>query len=186
VRIHLPQKTKDLTLAAWIRLYSHSDVWASGLLMSTDWLRPGQIHWTICKDGHIGFCGAVGVGNCDSPPSIVDDGRLRRWIQLACVCDHAASKIRHYVDGQVVAEVKCPTNEPFCIGPASIGRWDYATHPAESNRNFRGCMDELAIFGRPLSAEEVHRMFETGHTEVSARHSVVMPANEEAAKAGPK
>jgi hypothetical protein len=33
---------------------------------------------------------------------------------------------------------------------------------AMSARNFRGRIDELAIFGRPLAAEEIRRMFECG------------------------
>ena len=45
---------------------------------------------------------------------------------------------------------------PIVIGPACIGNWEQG-HEA---RYFRGKIDELAIFGRPLRADEVRDMYE--------------------------
>ena len=92
VRINVPQRTENLTLAAWVCFYSEAESLAHSLLMSTDWLKPGQIHWLVAKDGHIGFSSMSATDVCDTPPSIIGDGQLNRWVHLACAYDRAARK----------------------------------------------------------------------------------------------
>ena len=87
---------------------------------------------------------------------LVDRGRfLNRWVQLASVYDHSAARVRFYIDGEAMGEAEIVHHVPMCIGTAKIGQWD-------RHRNFRGRIDELAIFGRPLTADEVRKMFEAG------------------------
>jgi hypothetical protein len=159
--IHLPQKTKDITLAAWVYLFSHGDGVSSGLLMGS-WTQPSTIHWQIAQDGHIGFSGRG--GNCDSPPSIIVYERFNQWIHLACTYDYTAETMRFYVNGAGVAELKYHVSLPFQIGDASIGKW---SDVEDRCRNLRGLIDEVMVFGRPLAAEEIRRMYEQGKPEVA-------------------
>ena len=159
----LPQKSDNLTLAAWVCIDSLSENQAYALLASTGWMKPGQVHWQMTRDGHLGFaCTSGSVGNCKTRPAVIGGDRLRRWIHLACVYDHAASRVRFYVDGQNVGEVENRNVGPIAFGPACIGNWDRDAIPYPKPRNFLGRMDELAIFGRPLSADEVQRMYDAG------------------------
>ena len=100
---------------------------------------------------------------------MIDGDRLRRWIHLACVYDHAAGHVRFYVDGQNVGEVENRNVRPITIGPACIGNWDRDAIPYPEPRNFLGRMDELAIFGRPLRADEVQRTYEQGKPSSSGK-----------------
>ena len=52
VRINLPQKVDDLTLAAWVCVeWLHDSL--SSLLVSEKWGRKGQLAWQLWPDGHV-------------------------------------------------------------------------------------------------------------------------------------
>ena len=153
VRVDLPQKTDDLTLAAWVCVDSLDQCQTSGLLMSTGLDRPGQIHWQMDnKNGHVGLV-RWPTGDCDGP-SVMDSRKLHQWIHLACVSDHAAGRVSFHVNGQCMGEGESRPTFPFIIGPACIGNWDSDGH-SNMERNFRGLMDELAVFGPCPPAAEV-------------------------------
>jgi hypothetical protein len=162
VSITLPKETYDLTLAAWICVDSLEAKPLSGLLMSTNWMRPGQLHWQISNTGHLVLsCMSGNVGRCDSPP-IIMGGQLGRWVHVACVCDHAADRLRFYANGRNVSEMEYRVNSPIIIGQAWIGNWNPDTFTDKPERYLLGRMDELAIFGRPLKSQEIQRMFDRG------------------------
>ena len=161
VRVNLPQKIDDLTFAAWVCIDSLGENPLTALLASTGWLKPGQIHWQMARDGHLGLaCTSGSLGNCETRPAVIGGNRLRRWIHLACVYDHAASRVRFYVDGQNVGELEYRTVGPITIGPACIGNWDREAIPELEPRNFRGRIDELAIFRRALTADQVQQLYQ--------------------------
>ena len=168
VQINLPRTVDDLTLAAWVNIVSlHHESYEgrpmfNGILLSDGWSRPGQVHWQIDSNGRVCF-GRFGVKHLgaegcvwESSP-VFDQSRLRCWMQLAAVYDRT-SRVRFYVNGQSVGEVATKYQEriPLCIGPARIGLW--CTDP----RTFNGRIDELAIFGRLLTSDEIKHMFEAG------------------------
>ena len=94
---------------------------------------------------------------------VFNDTRLRRWTHLVLVYDHASMNIRFYADGNAVGDGKIDKHTPICIGSAWIGHWNNLDlRTADPMRNFRGSIDELAIFGRPLKSDEIQRMFEAG------------------------
>ena len=160
VRIDLPQKTADLTLAAWVSFDSFDHGKDTGFLMSTGWEKPGQIHWDMDNSsGQMGVC--VVPNGCWGTVFDIRN-RLRQWTHLGCVYDHATKQWWIYVDGHSVGNGKEATFGPFAIGPACIGCWDRAAYSYMAPRYFRGKIDELAIFGRPLDAGEVQRMYEQG------------------------
>lgn len=162
VRVNLPQKTDDLTLATWICIDSLAEHQLYAFLASTGWEKPGQIHWQVSQDGHLGFTSmSNSLGNCDTTP-VIGNNRLRRWIHLACVYGHKVGRVQFYVDGRSVGEAEYRPTGPIMIGPALIGNWNHDTYQDTAPRNFRGRMDELVILGRPLRAEEVQRMYEQG------------------------
>jgi hypothetical protein len=156
VRLNLPQKSGSLTLAAWVCFDTLKDCGpAATLLGSENWHKPGQIHWMVDSgDRHVVLGCPIG-GNAVGPV-VVDDRQFRRWMHLACVYDHATARAWFYVGGRRVSGVDFRPSDPICIGPAWIGNWN------QERRNFRGSMDELVIFGRPLAAAEVQRMYEEG------------------------
>jgi hypothetical protein len=169
VSINLPQKTDDLTLAAWVNVESlQNPSCISGLLMSDQWKQNGLVHWQVGYDGgegRVGFdvCGSSGRSTASISAPLFNSSRLFRWTHLALVYDHIATCVRFYADGNPLGAPRIVKHEPISIGTARIGHWNFGSYVGgEGMRNFRGRIDELAIFGRPLRAEEIKRMFEAG------------------------
>lgn len=164
VRINLPQHTDDLTLAAWVSFDWLDVPSANALLMSDGWDASGKVCWQIGADRRACFStmsAIAGSGNAFATVALGPE-QLRRWIHLACVYDHEAKCVRFYQDGCNVGEVEYQTNAPVAIGLAQIGNWNPEDIPHARTRNFHGQMDELAIFRRPLNADEVQRMYMQG------------------------
>jgi hypothetical protein len=122
------------------------------------------MHWQLTSEGRVSFGLAGGGCSVEGPTPILD--RLHRWMQLAAVYDGIGAKVRVYVDGKLVGKAECSRQQSVCIGPAQIGCWDSTVFGTSgSTRNFHGRIDELAVFGRALSDEEVMRVYEEGRAE---------------------
>jgi hypothetical protein len=93
-----------------------------------------------------------------------DRRHLCRWAHVAVVYDHAAARIRFYVDGRAAGDTSIVDCVPICIGAARIGNWsDRGDLVGNEERRLRWQMiDELAIFGRPLTPAQIQRMYEAG------------------------
>ncbi len=155
VRVRIPGEFDALTLATSVRIEG-LDRWLSSLLL-TDGFDPGEVHWQISDEGELilGIAGAEPEINSFSP-SVIAPRDLGRWMHLAVTIDRGNGLVRHYLDGEVVGERVFDRLPPLRIGDAEIGNWrpeDSArTH---SIRSFNGRMDELLIFDRGLTAEEI-------------------------------
>lgn len=83
------------------------------------------------------------------------------WNHIAAVFDHAAGTRRIYVNGKKVGE---RTDPPFTLSPSStdiaIGAW--LPTPGTIANVFPGLIDELDIFNRALSAQEITALFTAG------------------------
>ena len=89
------------------------------------------------------------------------NNRLGQWTHLATVYDRQKGSVRHFIDGRRVADQKMHSKDRLTIEKAELGNWPRPDkgHPAT---NFRGSMDELAIFKSALAEEEILRLYEVG------------------------
>jgi hypothetical protein len=162
VSINLPQTVDDLTLATWIYVESGG----GGLLMSDGWKKDGLVHWQLADYGQVGFDvfdSSRREWAFTSPP-VFEGDRLRRWTHVVVAFDHDAASVRFYVDGRSLGQTGATQIVPICIGSARIGQWNYGSYVGgEGKRNFSGRIDELAIFGRLLTLEEIRCMFQAGN-----------------------
>lgn len=85
--------------------------------------------------------------NCTCVPPAV-------WTQLAFVVDGNAHSMSIYVNGQLQSVVQAP--DPIAPGDStlSMGRWSMP------GRMLAGDLDDLTVFGRALTAEEVMSLFQ--------------------------
>ena len=164
VRVSLPHKVDDLTLAAWVYVES-LDNGINSLFVSDSWSKPEQVAWQLWSDGHVEF----GVHDWREPyfhsKPVFDRTRFYRWTHLALTYDRTAARVALYVDGQLLDEAHVPEHVPICIGSARIGQWNPGGSLPGQVRNFHGRIDELAIFGRVLKSDEIQRMFNAGRPE---------------------
>lgn len=78
---------------------------------------------------------------------------LRKWQHVATVKD--GSQMRLYVDGRLVATGDDSTTLPAGL-KLIVGQLDQR----RTDRRFVGQIDELAVYARALTAEEIHRRYE--------------------------
>ncbi len=80
------------------------------------------------------------------------------WKQFAVVNDPAKDQVRLYTDGSLVATKTMRDQTQINLDEIVMGNWGYTSE----SRNFIGLIDELAIFGRALTDEEISKYYETG------------------------
>ncbi|HSI15328.1 MAG TPA: LamG-like jellyroll fold domain-containing protein [Chthoniobacter sp.] len=155
VRIEIPGVFDALTLAAWVRVDSLDHTFNS--LLMADAFDRGAMHWQITKAGAVRL-GLSGAGDFDTAV-IFQPERLGQWVHLAVVVDRTAHRLVHFVDGQEVSARALKLEVPLGFGRAEVGNWNSDTHRERAPmRGFSGRMDEMLVFRRALSAEEVRNL----------------------------
>lgn len=161
VRLHVPGEYESLTLMAWVRIEGF-DRWLSSLML-TDGYNAGNPHWQLSDKGEIILGVKTGPGKNFFSPVVLQPTDLGRWIHLATVYDHQNKEVVHYLDGVPVSHHKIENPIPLVIGPAEIGNWRPQEHTGEhSIRSLNGRLDEFALFGRALSADEILKLYQSG------------------------
>ncbi len=154
------------TVAIWLEILQ-VDRYAS-LLMSDLANSPVGWRWQIKRRG-VTSLEPYGLGEV-YPLSIFpwQTWGTGRWRHLAVTFDALGrKKTVTYLDGRRVYAVETTPDQTFiCFGSAQIGNWNPNVPrdtPRES-RNFYGRIDELAIFARVLTDQELAQMYEAGRS----------------------
>jgi hypothetical protein len=162
VRIDVPGEFKSITLACWVRIDGF-DRWLSSLLLP-DGHNLGEVHWQFTETGQL----LLGVkADRDQSQEYLSDTVLRpvdlgRWIHLACVYDHAAGEVRHYVDGRRVETQAIKVATPLRFGSSELGNWVPEQFKDHRIRSLNGRMDEFVLLDGPRSDEEIAQFFAIG------------------------
>lgn len=161
VRLQIPGTYQSLTLMAWVRIEGF-ERWLSSLML-TDGYNPGNPHWQLSDKGEMILGVKTGAGKNYFSPVVLKPTDLGRWIFLVTVYDHQNKEVIHYLDGLPVSHHKIENPIPLVIGPAEIGNWRPQEHTgAHSIRSLNGRLDEFALFGRALSAEDILQWYQSG------------------------
>ncbi|WP_417376137.1 LamG-like jellyroll fold domain-containing protein [Gimesia maris] len=161
VRTHIPGEYQSLTFIAWVRIEGF-DRWLSSLML-TDGYNDGNPHWQLSDKGEMILGVKTGPGKNYFSPVVLQPTDLGRWIFLVTVYDHQKQEVVHYLDGVAVSHHEIENPIPLVIGPAEIGNWRPQEHSgAHSIRSLNGRLDEFALFGRALSADEILQLYQTG------------------------
>jgi hypothetical protein len=149
-----PNAAPDFTVSTWIRLSSeqlgmNDDAWVA--ILSTENFADGG--WQLNIDNRLTrprFDFAYWA-----PPFTdylfveCECVELDRWIHLAAVVDVERNRVTLYMDGSVGDEETRPSDIPPGDSTLYFGRWNMA------ERLLSGDLDEVAIWNRALTAEEV-------------------------------
>ncbi len=137
------------TVAAWIKTID-----TSGQIIAWGWstAAPGS-RWNLVTESQGRLCLEVGDGEIVGSTTICDD----RWHHVAAVLDSDGTpnvnEVKLYVDG--IIETPSSASDRIIDTDAyevRIGVW---VPWSEDPRFFKGLMDDVRIYGRPLSAEEI-------------------------------
>jgi hypothetical protein len=148
----------DFSLAVWVR--NTKDSWGSfgTLLDKRDWNPIRGYHLVLNGGGPLVQLADAGrFGNYHSG---IGGNRLANgaWHFLVVTVERASPRgVRWYLDAEPAGVVADPTGHRGSLSSASrllVGR-----HSTHSSGSFRGSLDELQIYNRVLTPEEVAQLF---------------------------
>lgn len=184
-RIRIDGDFDAFTFTTWVRIDKLDQVY-NALFMS-DGYETGEVHWQIRDDGCVMFSIMVddtkviehfndrdqrivkdaGLHRVYLTPPIWDLSQSGQWFHLAATYDPDARRVTQYVNGDPVSSEAIVDQfwiGTLKIGPAEIGNWGqpFRDTPWFAVRNLNGAIDELAIFGSVLSADEIRSLYAQG------------------------
>jgi hypothetical protein len=143
------------------------------VLLSSAQADLGAVQWSIKADGGLAFQLRGKDPKKKSPSklyrfqskSLIGKTERGGWHHLAMVYNGEEGKVSHFIDGNLASENKVskPAMVPVVLGDAQIG------NASENNssgkpllRHTNGRIDEFAIFGRAMGADEIAHMASFG------------------------
>ena len=162
VRFQDAGEYESLTLMAWVRVDA-LDRPFSGLMLTDGWT-SGSVHWQITQHGtlRLGIHGDKQSNDYDTP-ILFTAGQFGRWIHLCTVYNRDAREVLHFVDGRQTNRLPLKFDTQLRLGAVELGNWGV---PLQGNvyavRNLNGRMDEFALFGKALGADEIRELYQIG------------------------
>jgi hypothetical protein len=161
-RVNVPdsesfQLTNSLTIECWI----NPSEFSPGIIFIRGDNRPGLDAYTVSlqPDGTIFF----GISNERNEAAYMFSGPvgLGVWTHIAAVLDGSSGQMALYLNG-VQSVTTNTTIRPLreLDGSAAIGIGNHGG--SFHNFPYHGLIDELALYGRAFSAQEVRRVFDAG------------------------
>jgi len=141
----------QVTVEAWVKPNSFETPEGFACLYDHDGWFGGVLHNQLIPES--GW--QVSIASCDPEDQDVGNAAqpglltTNQWYHLVAVYDADANSLIRYVNGQLVANATYSSTVPVDLGAAHIGAWN------GGSRYYNGLIDELAIYGKALSADRV-------------------------------
>ncbi|MFN3150144.1 LamG-like jellyroll fold domain-containing protein [Bremerella sp.] len=157
VELNIPGEYDQITIMGWVQINRY-DFALQTVFNSVDY-SPGQHHWNLTRGGSL----RMGLS---SQYDLTSKQTLPRnmWTHVAAQIDAEANESVYYINGEEVGRKKWNDKIPIRYGPSSIGAWGHTNRSGKVvySRDLRGRIDEIALFSRILSANEIRDAYEAG------------------------
>ncbi len=159
--------TNDLTVAAWIKINSFTDKSAAGtgedaikmVCQMQDGTGKGRSFLYVNPAGNYlqSYLGGSTVTGVDSIPE-------NEWAHIALAITAAESKATLYYNGVVTKDSVTKKAIEFCDGEFNFGIHKINADGSMNmpSRTFDGTMDEIALFNKALTVDEIKSLMEHG------------------------
>jgi hypothetical protein len=166
-----------LTLAAWIKTSFKDSIWRrifdKGTGIGYDLTMGGDVGQGSSKSYQGLFCLEVGHGGFDKSAIEVTDGR---WHFVVGTFD--GSRLREYVDGQPLGGGSAGKGNP-AVNDFDLTIGANRSNPdaklGEVGASFNGMMDDVMMFSRALSPEEIQALYRLLRTPADADSALISP-----------
>jgi hypothetical protein len=151
--------TNAMTVACWIKPDTFDATWQA-------FVCKGDNSWRLHRAGDTNFINFAGTGlsQLDVTGTIdVNDGQ---WHHIAGIYDGANLYV--YVDGNLDASVASTGQIANTGDPVFIG-----SNASMSNREFKGLIDDVCIFNRALTADEIASLYTATATRTDLRSKML-------------
>ncbi|NWK55032.1 hypothetical protein HW115_05390 [Verrucomicrobiaceae bacterium N1E253] len=156
-----PPETLTYTTAAWIKASNlNSSLMA---ILNTDAWPVGATHFQVTRKGGL-RSGIRGGKSFETSSGIIRKGQ---WHLVAVSRDLRDQSTTFYCDGKRIGSRLCAHNSPSSpssqsqFGQCTIGSWSDPIYP-NSQRTFKGFIDEVMIFDHALSEKKIQALYEAG------------------------
>ncbi len=157
VELDIPGEYLELSIAAWIKVDRFDFVFNA--ILNSDGHDPGDIHFQMTRQGYP----RGGVVAKDFEDRVFEHPvPLGEWVHVASVLDAQTRSQQIYVNGNLARERTWEGEERLRPGRCRLGNWLAADNGTPARRSLRGRVDELAIWDRVLSQDEVRQLVEAG------------------------
>lgn len=174
VQLDIPGEHRELSIAAWLKV-DRLD-FELNAIFNSDGSETGDVHFQMTRQG-LPRGGLLGYKQHES---FVGSGvQSGKWAHVAMVIQTATRSQRIYVNGKLSRDRRFEGDGLIKPGSCRLGNWLPDNPHLEPNRALRGRIDELAVWRRALSEEEINRLVEASRPEllwneaspvVAARH----------------
>ncbi len=157
VLLNIPKPLSAFTFAVWVKV-NRLDHELSTILDSDEW-EPGDTHFQISRSRRNFAFGYNGDSKRQHFPSPLP---LQHWIHLAIISEGSSKKVHTYVNGKLSSTAQLGKDAIITPGSCRLGDWK--PHPDWENpiRSLRGRMDEVILWQRALSEDELQKMIDAG------------------------
>ena len=157
IELDIPGEYDQITMMAWVQMNRYD--LALQTVFNTIGFERGEHHWNLLRSGSL----RMGLGGMYDFTSRATLPR-NRWTHVAAQLDSIAKQSIYYIDGKEVGRVAWDSTIPLRYGPCSIGAWGFENNQGEVvyGRELRGRIDEIALFSRILSVDEIAEAYEAG------------------------
>ena len=151
----LASEVTQFTIAAWIHVDQMPSPKNFASIYHNNGWKVGDVHLPFAGEEGIIDLGIKGNEPSMSVPSFHVKDLQARWVHLAVSYNADEKKeVRFYLDGRPKDVFKIEKAGPANLGPGRIGAWD------DEGRWFNGLIDEVYIYQRALTDDEVQALFE--------------------------
>jgi hypothetical protein len=157
-QVTIPGEHQELTLAAWVKVERIDYV--LNAILNSDGAEPGGVHFQLNRQGFVR--GGVIVDGPFKDTFVGKPVPLGHWVHVASVISARTRSQKIYVNGALARERRWQSDVPLKPGSCRVGNWLPDPRDKTRIRALRGQIDEVAVWGRALPAEEVGRLVEAG------------------------
>jgi ferric-dicitrate binding protein FerR (iron transport regulator) len=158
VQLDIPGEHQDLTVAVWLKV-DRLDFGLNAILNS-DGNEPGDFHFQLTRQGLPR--GGVVIQSHFDDKVVGESVPVGKWTHVASVISTQNRSQQIYVNGVLARERHWRKDEILRPGSCRLGNWLPDAKACVANRAFRGRIDELAIWSRVLSVDEIKNLVEVG------------------------
>lgn len=158
VQLNIPGEHEELTISVWLKLDRLDFVFNA--ILNSDRYDLGHVHLQLTRQGHPR--GGVAVAGPYDERIVGSPVPLGQWTHVASVLSRETRSHRVYVNGVLTFERHWRTDQVLRPGSCRLGNWLAIESDQVTNRAFRGRVDELAIWSRVLSVDEIKNLVEVG------------------------
>lgn len=149
----------EMTFSAWIQPDSQTDTSYNGIFMSR------SENWGLAYEGNNRtdnrVANSTSSDGLDSTGIVLPNGS---WYHVALTYDTVTDARRVYINGTLNA------SDTYAAGiiPTAAASWQIGRDPFAANRDFDGRIDDLSLWTRALTADEIAAVYDSGTDSISA------------------